>query len=92
MVTAMNKTEPESRVLQPDASGDTHAVSAPVQTRDSARQLKLDFRAPVLQMVSPYARAAYTSGAQRLTIQRKSRIESPNFPAACNSALRRLPA
>ena len=53
MVTAMNKTEPESRVLQPDASGDTHAVSAPVQTRDSARQLKLDFRAPVLQMFLP---------------------------------------
>jgi hypothetical protein len=43
MVTAMDKTEPESRVLQPDASGDTHAVSAPVQSRDSARQLELDF-------------------------------------------------
>ncbi len=52
-LTAMDKTEPGSRVLQPDASGDTHAVSAPVKTGDSARQLELDFRAPVLQMVLP---------------------------------------
>ena len=28
-------------------------MSARVQTRDSARQLELDFRAPVLQMVLP---------------------------------------
>jgi hypothetical protein len=53
MVTAMDKTEAESRVLQSDASGDAHAVSAPVQTRDSAPQLELDFRSPVLQMVVP---------------------------------------
>ena len=53
MVTAMDKTEAESRVVQSDASGDAHAVSAPVQTVDSARQLELDFRAPVLQMVLP---------------------------------------
>lgn len=43
IVTAMDKTEAESRVLQSDASGDARAVSAPVQTRDSARQLELDF-------------------------------------------------
>ena len=49
----MDKTEAESRVLQSDASGDAHAVSAPVQTIGSARQLELDFRAPVLQMVLP---------------------------------------
>jgi hypothetical protein len=49
----MDKTEAESGVLQSDASGDTHSVSAPVQTVDSARQLELDFRAPVLQMVLP---------------------------------------
>jgi hypothetical protein len=49
----MDKTEAESGVLQSDASGDAHAVSAPVQTVDSARQLELDFRAPVLQMVLP---------------------------------------
>jgi hypothetical protein len=36
-----------------DASGDTHAVSAHVETIDSAHQLELDFRAPVLQMVLP---------------------------------------
>ena len=53
IVTAMDKTEAESRVLQSDASGDARAVSAPVQTRDSARQLELDFRAPVLQMDLP---------------------------------------
>ena len=53
MVTAMGKKEAESRVLQSDASGDAHAVSAPVQTIDSARQLELDFRASVLQMVLP---------------------------------------
>jgi hypothetical protein len=53
MVTAMDKTKAKRRVLRPDASGDAHAVSAPVQTRDSARQLELDFRAPVLQMVLP---------------------------------------
>jgi hypothetical protein len=53
MVTAMDKTEAEGHALQSDASGDTHAVSAPVQTIDSARQLELDFRAPVLQMVLP---------------------------------------
>jgi hypothetical protein len=53
MVTAMDKTEGESRVLQSDASGDAQAVSAPVQTIDSAPQLELDFRAPVLQMVLP---------------------------------------
>jgi hypothetical protein len=46
----MDKTEAERRVLQSDASGDANAVSAPVQTIDSARQLELDFRAPVLQM------------------------------------------
>jgi hypothetical protein len=49
----MDKTEATRRVLQPNASGDAHAVSAPVQTRNSARQLELDFRAPVLQMVVP---------------------------------------
>jgi len=49
----MDKTEAESRVLQSDASGDAHAVSAPVQTIDSAGQLELDFRASVLQMVLP---------------------------------------
>lgn len=53
MVSAMDKTEAESRVLQSDASGDADAVSAPIQTIDSARQLELDFRAPVLQMVLP---------------------------------------
>jgi hypothetical protein len=53
LVTAMDKTEAKNRVLQSDASRDAHAVSAPVQTRDSARQLELDFRAPVLQMVLP---------------------------------------
>ncbi|MGA2456280.1 MAG: hypothetical protein ABSF85_01710 [Terriglobales bacterium] len=53
MVTAMGKKEAESRVLQSDASGDAHAESAPVKTGDSARQLELDFRAPVLQMVLP---------------------------------------
>jgi hypothetical protein len=46
----MDKTEAESGVLQSDATGDAHAGSAPV---GSARQLKLDFRAPVLQMVLP---------------------------------------
>lgn len=49
----MDKTEAESRVVQSEASGDAHAVSAPVQTVDCARQLELDFRAPVLQMVLP---------------------------------------
>ena len=49
----MDKTKAEGRVLQPDASGEAHAVSAPVKTIDSARQLELDFRAPVLQMVLP---------------------------------------
>lgn len=49
----MDKTETKRRVLQPNASGDAHAVSAPVQSRDSARQLELDFRAPVLQMFLP---------------------------------------
>src|ERR1035438_1712378 len=49
----MDKTKAEGRVLQPDASGDVHAVSAPVKTIDFARQLELDFRAPVLQMVLP---------------------------------------
>jgi hypothetical protein len=49
----MDKTEAESGVLQSDATGDAHAGSAPVQTVGSARQLKLDFRAPVLQMVLP---------------------------------------
>lgn len=44
MVTAMDETEAESGALQSDASGD--AVSVPVQTADSARQLELDFRAP----------------------------------------------
>jgi hypothetical protein len=53
IVTAMGKKEAESRVLQSDASGDAHAESAPVKTGDSARQLELDFRAPVLQMVLP---------------------------------------
>ena len=53
IVTAMDKTEAEGHALQSDASGDTHAVSAPVQTIDSACQLELDFRAPVLQMVLP---------------------------------------
>ncbi len=53
VVTAMDRTEAESRVLQSDASGYAQAVSAPVQTIDSARQLELDFRAPVLQMVLP---------------------------------------
>jgi hypothetical protein len=52
MVIAMDKTEAESHVLQSDASGDTHAVRG-VQTIGSARQLELDFRAPVLQMVLP---------------------------------------
>lgn len=51
MVTAMDKTEAQNQ-LQSDASGDARAVSVPVQT-DSARQLELDFRAPVLQMVLP---------------------------------------
>jgi hypothetical protein len=49
----MDKTEAESRVLQSDAGGDARAVSVPVQTEDSARQLELDFRAPVLRMVLP---------------------------------------
>jgi hypothetical protein len=53
VVNAMDKTKAESRVCQPEASGDAHAVSAPVKTIDSARQLELDFRAPVLQMVLP---------------------------------------
>jgi hypothetical protein len=53
VVTAMDKTKAENRVLQPDASGDANAVSAPVKTIDSARQLELDFLAPVLQMVLP---------------------------------------
>ena len=43
MVTAMDKTQAERAVLQSDASGDAHAVSAPVKTGDSARQLELDF-------------------------------------------------
>jgi hypothetical protein len=47
----MDKTEEEGHALQSD--GDTHAASTPVQTVDSARQLELDFRAPVLQMVLP---------------------------------------
>jgi hypothetical protein len=49
----MDKTEAEGHAIQSDASGDTHAVGAPVQTIDSACQLELDFRAPVLQMVLP---------------------------------------
>jgi hypothetical protein len=49
----MEKTKAESRVHQPDASIDAHAVSASVKTIESARQLELDFRAPVLQMVLP---------------------------------------
>jgi hypothetical protein len=49
----MDKTKAESRVLQPDASADAHGWSAPVKSIDSARQLELDFRAPVLQMVLP---------------------------------------
>ncbi len=49
----MEKTEAESGVLQSDATGDAHAGSAPVQTVGSARQLELDFRAPVLQMILP---------------------------------------
>ncbi|MGA2337629.1 MAG: hypothetical protein ABSG08_19830 [Terriglobales bacterium] len=53
MATAMDKMEAKRRVLQPDASGDAHNVGAPVRTRDSARQLELDFRAPVLQMFLP---------------------------------------
>jgi hypothetical protein len=53
MVTAMDKTQAERAVLQSEASGDAHAASAPVKTGDSARQLELDFRAPVLQMVLP---------------------------------------
>ena len=53
MVTAMDKTQAERAVLKSDAIGDAHAVSAPVKTLDSARQLELDFRASVLQMVLP---------------------------------------
>ena len=43
MATAMDKMDAKRRVLQPDASGDAHNVGAPVRTRDSARQLELDF-------------------------------------------------